>query len=216
MKNIIYNQTYCGEVYNAVFRMNRTQYRRQHQAIQTSVDNLGFDILFPKKITMKTPQINFILADNCKKLQFEKLKRNPKFLKNGLNHSAANKLQEIAQNQRKQETMQPEEENCFVTPLNIAQIPSLRREVSKDKIRLEHEFYLKQGELPAYGSGMMDAVNNNKLQRKKVNKLFIGKIILLSDYFSFDFDKYLYDYHCQFIMANLKPFCGFFFVNWVF
>ena len=43
---------------------------------------------------------------------------------------------------------------------------------SKEKIqRLEHEFYLKQEELPAYGSGIMDAIHNNKLQRKRVNKL---------------------------------------------
>ncbi len=55
---------------------------------------------------------------------------------------------------------------------------------SKEKIqRLEHEFYLKQEELPAYGSGIMDDVNNNKLQRKRVKKKKHNYCILSNDFF---------------------------------
>ena len=123
-------QTYCGEVYNAVFRMNRTQYRRQHQAIQTSVENLGYAILFPKKITMKNPQINFILSESFKRAYFEKSKRSFQFLKNGLNHhcSGGSKHRPEISTHAAQETTEPQQEegSCFVTPLNTAQIPALK------------------------------------------------------------------------------------------
>lgn len=63
---LICYKNYCGEVYTAEFRMNRTQYRRQHQAVTTAINNLGVDILFPRQITMKNPQINFVLSDSRK------------------------------------------------------------------------------------------------------------------------------------------------------
>ena len=110
--------------------MNRTQYRRQHQAIQTSVENLGFAILFPKKITMKNPQINFILSESFKRAYFEKSKRSFQFLKNGLNHhcSGGSKHRPEISTHAAQETTEPQQEegSCFVTPLNTAQIPALK------------------------------------------------------------------------------------------
>jgi hypothetical protein len=71
-------KNYCGEVYTAEFRMNRTQYRRQHQAVITAINNLGVDILFPKQITMKNPQINFVLSDSRKNKKNMVIQRPPR------------------------------------------------------------------------------------------------------------------------------------------
>ena len=54
--------------------MNRTQFRRQHHAVLVAIENLGQDVLFPTKITMKSPQINFVVETTGGGKQQEKPK----------------------------------------------------------------------------------------------------------------------------------------------
>jgi len=56
-----FQRVYCGEVYDVAFRMSRSQYRRQHHSLEMAVDNLGFSILFPNSVVMKSPQVDFVV-----------------------------------------------------------------------------------------------------------------------------------------------------------
>ncbi|XP_023326960.1 RNA helicase Mov10l1 [Eurytemora carolleeae] len=58
-----FQRRYDGELYNVTFKMNRGQYRRQHQCIESADRNLGFNILFPHTVIMKTPQVEFIVEN---------------------------------------------------------------------------------------------------------------------------------------------------------
>lgn len=52
-----FHETYSGSDVSLEFHFSRSIYRRQHQAISLAFSNLGSEILFPKKILSRAPQI---------------------------------------------------------------------------------------------------------------------------------------------------------------
>lgn len=55
----LFHDSYQGEDYSVRIIANRATYKRQHNAIQLAMKNLGRDILFPTKIIEKSPQTEF-------------------------------------------------------------------------------------------------------------------------------------------------------------
>ncbi|XP_045499637.1 probable RNA helicase armi [Colias croceus] len=53
-----FHETYDGGDVSVAFHLNRTVYRRAHQAINTVLSNLGPDVLFPSKIVQKPEQVS--------------------------------------------------------------------------------------------------------------------------------------------------------------
>ncbi|XP_026320060.1 probable RNA helicase armi isoform X2 [Hyposmocoma kahamanoa] len=52
-----FHETYSGSDVSLEFHFSRSTYRRQHQAISLAFSNLGSEILFPRKILSRTPQM---------------------------------------------------------------------------------------------------------------------------------------------------------------
>ena len=48
-----FHNSYCGEVYEVEFKLNRGGFRRMHQAVDVACELMGNDILFPEKVGFK-------------------------------------------------------------------------------------------------------------------------------------------------------------------
>lgn len=68
----IFHDNYNGERVAVMAISSRTRFRRMHQAIGLAIRNLGKLFLFPSKLLIKNPQINFTIDDNVdvQKLDF--------------------------------------------------------------------------------------------------------------------------------------------------
>ncbi|XP_055689527.1 probable RNA helicase armi [Lutzomyia longipalpis] len=60
-KSFQYN--YRGELYNVQFHYTRGQIRKLHHAVEKVLEQLGEEVIFPVKITPKTPQVDVVLND---------------------------------------------------------------------------------------------------------------------------------------------------------
>lgn len=79
-----FHETYTGSDVSLEFHFGRSTYRRQHQAINLALSNLGPEILFPKKMLSCTPQVS---PENIKAIKWYNEKLN-----NGQKAAATNIL----------------------------------------------------------------------------------------------------------------------------
>lgn len=68
-----FHETYSGSDVSLEFHFSRSVYRRQHQAVSLAFSNLGSEILFPKKIISRAPQIPL---ENIKEIKWYNKKLN--------------------------------------------------------------------------------------------------------------------------------------------
>jgi len=80
-----FHTMYCGEVYDVVFKTSRGQVRRQHQAVELSSQQLGYEVLFPEKVVLQEPQTCFIVEKEPVKMNY--LKEKKTFSKFNLSHN---------------------------------------------------------------------------------------------------------------------------------
>ncbi|XP_072941248.1 probable RNA helicase armi [Epargyreus clarus] len=53
-----FHETYDGGDVSVEFHFSRTTYRRSHQAINSVLSNLGPDVLFPRRVILRQPQVS--------------------------------------------------------------------------------------------------------------------------------------------------------------
>ncbi|CAL4115825.1 unnamed protein product, partial [Meganyctiphanes norvegica] len=58
-----FHENYQGEDYSVTFKFNRTPLRRCHFAIKFAMQQLGPEILFPKKLKIQLPQVAYVDPD---------------------------------------------------------------------------------------------------------------------------------------------------------
>ena len=55
-----FHQCYFGEIYDIEFKFSRGQFKKMHQAIDEVLKHFGSQVLFPKEIQAKSPQVSFV------------------------------------------------------------------------------------------------------------------------------------------------------------
>ncbi|KAK9872976.1 hypothetical protein WA026_020324 [Henosepilachna vigintioctopunctata] len=86
----IFHDNYNDEDYEVHIVSSRTTMRRLHQAVDLAVRNLGLEILFPTKVDVKMPQINFKFFEDKSSLK----KTDIKVPKTGNNREILKKILE--------------------------------------------------------------------------------------------------------------------------
>lgn len=64
-----FHDTYKGEDYEITVVCSRTTYRKRHQAVGLAIRNLGKEVLFPSRVQLKAPQLDFTYEKYADELQ---------------------------------------------------------------------------------------------------------------------------------------------------
>lgn len=65
----VFHEMYKGEDYQISVVCSRTTYRKRHQAVGLAIRNLGKEILFPSKVQLQSPQLDFTYDKYADELQ---------------------------------------------------------------------------------------------------------------------------------------------------
>lgn len=72
-----FHDCYCGETYDITFKFSRAQFKRQHEAVELAMVNLGEKVLFPSEVNTKQPQVQLSNLDVGKKGKMKVLEYKP-------------------------------------------------------------------------------------------------------------------------------------------
>lgn len=98
-----FQDTYCGEQCDVEFKFNRSQFKRYHHAVEVGIKCMQEEVLFPKSLRHKKPQVDFLT-----RAQAKAIRRRNRSLEAKQDKVIVLKPSTQSQNNKKKTTTQPD------------------------------------------------------------------------------------------------------------